>query len=832
MAGVPGRTLATKLALVFRRFAEEREEYFIHGSELGSSRRMANCDIELVKIAKSRLSVSGRAAGRKLTLASGEHKANLWLREHDAEAQVLQDFQLDVPYRGSSTLYLTQTDGKLCEIRIPKPSVWKVIQKRGATITVFSWKSVLLIPSVVQWLRNGDEGSKTTIKHELGFLNVRRGGTFDEGIFSDTPINQDQLSDKITIIVPVFNAFEILQENLRRVKENTEGPWTLIIVDDASSDERVRPFLKEWTNSKHFASGTNALLLENAENLGFVGSVNRAFEIALEQNNHTVLLNSDAFVPKGWAPRLLQPILDDRQVATTTPMSNDAEIFSVPAICKSDPLLPGAVDTIDLAAQRFDTSASQAPAPTGVGFCMAINVAFLKQFPKFDEAFGRGYGEEVDWCQKVGALGGRHIGIANLFVEHAGGSSFGTATKQQLISNNGMIITARYPTYDRSVQQFISADPLASHRFALGLAWASAQTTGHLDIFIAHSLGGGAEAYLETRLDSLKGQNKAAVVIRVGGIKRLQLELHTHLGVQVMSTGSVAFCLDLFEPVPMRNVVYSCAAADPDPLGLIELMKGLSSGSGNTLEVLFHDYLPISPSYTLLDAHQQYHGVPSENEADPAHRFRGPTEIVDLKSWRKGWASLLDQAQKIIVFSDNSRSIVSEAFPSQRAKVTTVPHKVSAKVQAIPIPGQGPIPTVGVLGNIGVHKGAGVLQDLSRHLKASKQGRLVLVGNIDPDYKIYRPSLVHGSYELDELPELVKKYGIQNWLMPSIWPETFSFVTHEMINTGLPVWSFNLGAQGDLVRERSGAHPGGTLDIPNDFSGIVALAGHLFPARK
>ncbi len=36
--------------------------------------------------------------------------------------------------------------------------------------------------------------------------------------------------------------------------------------------------------------------------------------------------------------------------------------------------------------------------------------------------------------------------------------------------------------------------------------------------------------------------------------------------------------------------------------------------------------------------------------------------------------------------------------------------------------------------------------------------------------------------------------------MPSIWPETFSFVTHEMLATGLPVFGFDIGAQGEALR--------------------------------
>lgn len=42
--------------------------------------------------------------------------------------------------------------------------------------------------------------------------------------------------------------------------------------------------------------------------------------------------------------------------------------------------------------------------------------------------------------------------------------------------------------------------------------------------------------------------------------------------------------------------------------------------------------------------------------------------------------------------------------------------------------------------------------------------------------------------------------------MPSIWPETFSFTTREMLATGLPVMAFDLGAQGEAVREAANGH--------------------------
>ena len=52
-----------------------------------------------------------------------------------------------------------------------------------------------------------------------------------------------------------------------------------------------------------------------------------------------------------------------------------------------------------------------------------------------------------------------------------------------------------------------------------------------------------------------------------------------------------------------------------------------------------------------------------------------------------------------------------------------------------------------------------------------------------------------------DLPGLVARYGITDWLVPSVWPETFSYTTHEALATGLPVYAFDIGAQGDAVEK-------------------------------
>ncbi|MEM8582435.1 MAG: glycosyl transferase, partial [Pseudomonadota bacterium] len=64
-----------------------------------------------------------------------------------------------------------------------------------------------------------------------------------------------------------------------------------------------------------------------------------------------------------------------------------------------------------------------------------------------------------------------------------------------------------------------------------------------------------------------------------------------------------------------------------------------------------------------------------------------------------------------------------------------------------------------------------------------------------------------GTYQSGDISALAERYGVTRWLIPSIWPETFSFTTHEALATGLPVHAFHLGAQGGAVSKARNGIP-------------------------
>jgi GT2 family glycosyltransferase len=653
-------------------------------------------------------------------------------------------------------------------------------------------------PSGIAWLATRNPKYRARIKQGLRLTALPQSRELDPDLFRLQP-ETSKHQGGITIILPVFNAFELLQDALERVDKNTELPWRLILIEDCSTDSKVLPFLKTWQEHRK----GHVILLENRENLGFIGSVNKGIEKALLWSDPVVLLNSDALVPAGWASRLIEPMRASKTVATVTPMSNDAEIFSAPLICQPRPLARGQGDAIDKVAARLNPAAERVAAPTGVGFCMAISLAYLSKIPKLDQAFGRGYGEEVDWCQRARALGGVHVCANNLFVEHSGGQSFGSAEKQRLIARNNLQISARYPAYDNEVQRFVQSDPLRSTRLAMALAWVGTQDVYPVSIYLAHSMGGGAEAYLQSRITNKHhALGRCAVVLRVGGKQRWQLELVTPQGTIAGHTNSLDYIIQLLAPVSRRRIIYSCGVGDSDPAELPSALMTLADKGRHTIEILFHDYFAISPSYTLLDNDGVYRGVPTpQNPDNPAHSAISPNGFrVPLSDWQDTWGVLLDAAKQLVVFSQHSADIVKLAYPAIVGKITIQPHRLDQAPPSITHLPETSRRVVAVLGDIGLQKGAKLMNGLAQELEERGIG-LVIVGNFDPTFPIPPSVAVHGSYKLADLAQICARYGVTDWLIPSIWPETYSFTTHEALATGLPVHAFHLGAQGDAVTQ-------------------------------
>jgi len=95
---------------------------------------------------------------------------------------------------------------------------------------------------------------------------------------------------------------------------------------------------------------------------------------------------------------------------------------------------------------------------------MGVNKTLVDKIGMFDEIFGKGYGEENDFCQRAILEGYKNIHVTNLFVYHKHGGSFPSETKRKLIENNLQILNKKHPTYSQQVQKTISDNKLEDLR--------------------------------------------------------------------------------------------------------------------------------------------------------------------------------------------------------------------------------------------------------------------------------------------------------------------------------------------------------------------------------
>jgi O-antigen biosynthesis protein len=261
----------------------------------------------------------------------------------------------------------------------------------------------------------------------------------------------------VTVIVPVFNAYDDLTECLESLRRHTGKDLSVILIDDCSTDERIRPLLQKWAMEQ-----PNFRTLHNETNLGYTVTINRACELA--GPGDVILLNSDTIVTPHWIEKMSACAYSRPDVATVTALSNAAGAFSVP-LKDADNLLPPGFSVDDMAALIEHFSPRLRPeVPTGNGFCMYLTAAGRNRVGEFDARnFPKGYGEENDYCLRASDLGLCNLIDDATYIFHRRTASFGAA-KAEILKTSLATLNRLHPGYDRLIRDWYDNDPLDPFR--------------------------------------------------------------------------------------------------------------------------------------------------------------------------------------------------------------------------------------------------------------------------------------------------------------------------------------------------------------------------------
>jgi glycosyltransferase EpsH len=274
--------------------------------------------------------------------------------------------------------------------------------------------------TLVEFLRN--DGLQ-----QLGLDKPEQFGDFSASLLQ-SQLDQS-INDLVEVVVPVHNGFERLDGFFERLA-HTARRHRLILIDDASDDPRIWPYLQELAN-RH----PQTMLRQNPDRQGFLACANIGIFLA---SNHIALLNQTTVLPANWLERLMQPIAADPHAAATLPFSNVASITSFPNWWIDNRLGNDAeADVID--SLFFEMRPEYRQIPGGAPCCMGLSRRALAAIGDFDlsafdgcdhDGTGAGGGANAesglddtvleqaaiyDWCLRATAAGYHNVLVENLY---------------------------------------------------------------------------------------------------------------------------------------------------------------------------------------------------------------------------------------------------------------------------------------------------------------------------------------------------------------------------------------------------------------------------------
>ena len=558
---------------------------------------------------------------------------------------------------------------------------------------------------------------------------------------------------------------------------NTQ-PTEILVVNDASPDAEICAYLGD------LAAGARITLVTNKSNLGFVATCNLAMQLHPERD--VVLLNSDTVVSPGWLDRMVACAATTSQTASVTPFSNNATLCSYPRIAVPNELAAGlSLGELDAMFTSIN-GGRHIDIPTGVGFCMLMKRAAIDAIGMFDvEAFGRGYGEENDWCMRASEHGYSHLLCGDVFVYHHGEVSFGgdsLAGKRQAQS----VIEARYPGYRELISHHLEIDPARVLRRRVDLTRLMASPRPRV-LFVTHSWGGGTEKHVND-LAALLSESLEVLVFKPHDEQSLSLRW--------LRQGEEfeAFFEDRKDPNALLQLLRAIALSRVHlhhVHGLPAYVLDIHSELGVPLDITLHDYFPVTQRYLLGP------GGVVDSSADAPTNDWGLSEV----EWRQRMGALLRSAQRVIAPSHDLARRMREFFPDIEFQVRGHPDFAAPSVTVLH--------KVLVLGGLTIEKGLKLLEACALDARERKLPLFFkLIGHTAETVVRFPeiPLVIGGTYREEDLEQLIALERADAFLFPAQIPESYSYTLTAALRTNLPIIASALGAFNERLEGNPRAH--------------------------
>jgi len=176
----------------------------------------------------------------------------------------------------------------------------------------------------------------------------------------------------LDIVIPVWRCIDYAVACLDSVRKNTDVQYRVIVIDNGNTEADFERLLVALPNEASF-------ILSNEENMGFVKATNQGMKAA--DAPYVCLLNSDTEVPRRWASRLLDGLQGAKGAGMIGPRSTCEGQWQGREPKRNE------VVEVKRGPLAF--------------FCTIIRQDCIADVGYLDEAFGIGFGDDDDYCNRA-----------------------------------------------------------------------------------------------------------------------------------------------------------------------------------------------------------------------------------------------------------------------------------------------------------------------------------------------------------------------------------------------------------------------------------------------
>lgn len=220
-----------------------------------------------------------------------------------------------------------------------------------------------------------------------------------------------------SIIIPNFNGRQLLMDCIYSIKQFTDTPYEIIVVDNGSTDD-----------SMDFCRMDGITLLSLPANKGFPAACNLGLKLA--SGDQLLLLNNDTIVTPNWLSNMLDCLYSSEDIGIVGPTTNYAS---------GKQQIPMPFSSLNEIAEHGNKPDKEKwrQVERIVGICFLFTRKVMDRIGLLDERFSPGHYEDDDYCHRARLSGYRSMIAGDVFIYHHGSASFGRQDNlKQLLADN------------------------------------------------------------------------------------------------------------------------------------------------------------------------------------------------------------------------------------------------------------------------------------------------------------------------------------------------------------------------------------------------------------